>query len=257
MIKSVDPSTLSSALMPIWVKADAGITLSVNQVTTWADQSGNGNALTSPSSGARPTFLLSEQNGLPCIEFAAGSDYTQSAITTAFDFLHNGTSPYSVIWLGKKNTTAVTTNYPIVSTARSTGEIGASVVNTAVALGNTNVRLTIIRGTAGTAVASFDSKFPAGRDLLSYNIFCCQFSSLTELWWWWKKNKVNSGSVLNTPLSAATSSAQRLRVCGLGGAAVSETGGWTLGELLIVKTTDEATIQGIITYLRLKWDIKM
>jgi len=64
-----------------WLKADAGVykdagsTLAVNNDTVqeWHDQSGNNQHATQTTSGKRPTFKTSQQNGLPAIEWTIHS----------------------------------------------------------------------------------------------------------------------------------------------------------------------------------------
>ena len=52
----------------LWLKADAGVTLSGANVTLWADQSGNGND--GATATASPTFTASGINGLPSVIFS-------------------------------------------------------------------------------------------------------------------------------------------------------------------------------------------
>jgi hypothetical protein len=59
------PTDLSG--LSLWLKADAGITLSGSDVTAWADQSGNGKNMTSDIS---PTFVSNAKNGKPAIAFS-------------------------------------------------------------------------------------------------------------------------------------------------------------------------------------------
>ena len=53
--------------LALWLKADAGVTLAGSNVTSWADQSGNGNNATSPTTP--PTFISSSINSKPAISF--------------------------------------------------------------------------------------------------------------------------------------------------------------------------------------------
>lgn len=57
--------------LALWLKADAGVTLSGSDVTAWADQSGNGNDVTAP--GTPPTFDASVINGLPGVRFTGAA----------------------------------------------------------------------------------------------------------------------------------------------------------------------------------------
>ena len=61
--------------LSLWLKADAGVTLSGSNVTAWADQSGNGNNATSPDS--YPTFVSSSINSKPAISFNGNDSWMQ------------------------------------------------------------------------------------------------------------------------------------------------------------------------------------
>ena len=61
--------------LSLWLKADAGVTLSGSNVTAWADQSGNGNNATSPA--VAPTFVSSSINSKPAISFNNDSSWMQ------------------------------------------------------------------------------------------------------------------------------------------------------------------------------------
>jgi len=53
-----------------WHKSDAGITLNVSKVASWADQSGNGNDVTQGTDAARPTYFASGgPNSYPSLKF--------------------------------------------------------------------------------------------------------------------------------------------------------------------------------------------
>lgn len=53
-----------------WWKADAGVTFDgSNRVSSWADQSGNGHDATQSTSGLKPLYVATCQNGRPCIRF--------------------------------------------------------------------------------------------------------------------------------------------------------------------------------------------
>lgn len=57
--------------MKLWLKADAGVSLSGSGVTTWADQSGNGFDVSQANPSNYPVFHSSVINALPAIEFGA------------------------------------------------------------------------------------------------------------------------------------------------------------------------------------------
>jgi len=66
-------SPIDIAGISLWLKADAGVTLSGSNVTAWADQSGNGNNCSSPNS------VLFYSSPFPYIYF--GGPDTESEIT--------------------------------------------------------------------------------------------------------------------------------------------------------------------------------
>jgi hypothetical protein len=61
--------------LSVWLKADAGVTLSGSDVTAWADQSGNGNNATSPA--IAPAFVSSSINSKPAISFNNDDSWMQ------------------------------------------------------------------------------------------------------------------------------------------------------------------------------------
>lgn len=63
----------------LWLRADAGITLSGSNVSHWADQSGNSNDYVQATSGKQPTVTASAINGLPAITFDGASQFLTSA----------------------------------------------------------------------------------------------------------------------------------------------------------------------------------
>jgi hypothetical protein len=79
--------------LSLWLKADAGVTLSGSNVTAWADQSGNGRTVTLTNS---PAFTASSINSRPTVDFN-GSTQFADALTPAFV----GNNNFSVIWAFK------------------------------------------------------------------------------------------------------------------------------------------------------------
>lgn len=74
---AVNPIESISGLT-VWLRADVGVTTSGSEVTTWADQSGNGNDFVGVAdAGTRPTYNSSSSDlgGQPSIEFAGNGDY--------------------------------------------------------------------------------------------------------------------------------------------------------------------------------------
>jgi hypothetical protein len=81
---SFSPADLSG--LSLWLKADAGVTLSGSNVTAWADQSGNGKNATAIVS---PIYATNSINGKPALVFA-----NNAYLTTANIF--NGANPRSM-----------------------------------------------------------------------------------------------------------------------------------------------------------------
>jgi len=72
------PTLLSGCIL--WLRADIGVVLSSGtSISTWADQSGQGNNAT--SAAAQPTYSTNAMNGLPAIK---GNGSTQYMTTAAF-----------------------------------------------------------------------------------------------------------------------------------------------------------------------------
>lgn len=64
----------------LWLKADAGVTTnSSGQVSTWADQSGNGNNAAPPDPSVAPLLRVDAQTGKPALEFNGTTNYLDVA----------------------------------------------------------------------------------------------------------------------------------------------------------------------------------
>jgi hypothetical protein len=59
----------------LWLRADAGVTESNGAVSSWADQSGNGNDGTQAFASSRPVLAANSLNGLPALSFDGADDY--------------------------------------------------------------------------------------------------------------------------------------------------------------------------------------
>jgi hypothetical protein len=76
------PAKLSG--LSLWLKADAGVTLSGSNVTAWADQSGNGN--NAIGSGTLPTLQSNAINGYPAIRLNnTGSNTSRFTVSNNFN----------------------------------------------------------------------------------------------------------------------------------------------------------------------------
>jgi hypothetical protein len=101
--KPFSPSNLSS--LSLWLKADAGVTLSGSNVTAWADQSGNGNDATARIGNA--TFVSSVINQRPVLRF----DGTANLLTNNF-LVNNYNTPLTIIAVSKASGSTVRGNQP-------------------------------------------------------------------------------------------------------------------------------------------------
>lgn len=75
-------STAAKAQIPtdslqLHLKADAGVNVTGTEVTSWSDQSGNGNSATQTSSSNRPIIVNNSMNGEPVIRFNGSSDFLE------------------------------------------------------------------------------------------------------------------------------------------------------------------------------------
>jgi hypothetical protein len=94
---SFSPSDLPN--LDLWLKSDVGITQDVG-VTTWADQSGNGNDATQTVDANEPALVASQINGLPVVRFNGTSHYMAGTLTAS------SAQPNSLFVVGKfSNTT--------------------------------------------------------------------------------------------------------------------------------------------------------
>lgn len=71
----------SIAALSAWFDAAKGIGKTASAVDSWADQSGNGKTLTA-SSTARPTFVASDNAGLPAVSFDGAVNAMTSTVGT-------------------------------------------------------------------------------------------------------------------------------------------------------------------------------
>jgi hypothetical protein len=91
-----DPGTLAN--LSLWLKADAGISLSGSNVIGWADLSGSGNdAYTGPSE-SDPIFISNAVNGKPAIQlsdFSTARAFTLDLLPTGL----SGTTAFAVVYV--------------------------------------------------------------------------------------------------------------------------------------------------------------
>lgn len=98
------PSSLGG--LSLWLKADAGVTTSGSNVTSWTDQSANGFIFTIDIQN-EPTYLSSFVNGKPAIEFIANDNSGLSNSSVSF----NGFTFFSVAKQKPTNTGRIFSAY--------------------------------------------------------------------------------------------------------------------------------------------------
>lgn len=65
----------------LWLAADKGVTTVDGNVSSWADQSGNGRHVSQSTVGSRPAYVASAQGGRPTVRCASGKTLTNTAIS--------------------------------------------------------------------------------------------------------------------------------------------------------------------------------
>lgn len=99
----------------LWLDATQGVTQASNAVSSWADESGNGNTFT--SSGANePTYVASCLNGMPCLQFDGSTPQFMSATSTVS--LQPGTGGWWCAFVGKRTAAAGTGDWPPILSSR-------------------------------------------------------------------------------------------------------------------------------------------
>jgi len=63
------PSSVPTSGLRLWLKADAGVTVSGTAVSQWADQSGNNRNAAQTTLSARPVLVTNALNGMPALAF--------------------------------------------------------------------------------------------------------------------------------------------------------------------------------------------
>lgn len=77
-------SPLSISGLKVWLKADGLVLADSDPVTTWADQSGNGNDVTQGTAGFKPLYKTNIQNGLPIVRFDGTDDVLTAGFTITY-----------------------------------------------------------------------------------------------------------------------------------------------------------------------------
>jgi alpha-tubulin suppressor-like RCC1 family protein len=99
--------------MKFWTMADRGVIASSGKVSSWADQSGFGNAALQGTSSKQPLLLSNQINGKPVIKFDGTNDYLMAVSPT----WTNSDYSYFVVW--KKDANAVVAGHSPLARANS------------------------------------------------------------------------------------------------------------------------------------------
>ena len=73
-IRSGAPSTIPTAGLQLWLRADAGVDTLNGTVNRWHDQSGNGNDAIQASGSRQPSLVIGQLNGKPVVRFDGLND---------------------------------------------------------------------------------------------------------------------------------------------------------------------------------------
>lgn len=83
--------------MHLWLRTDAGVTLSGNTVTRWIDQSGNGRSAGMTTAARQPSFIPGVLNNQPVLRFSGAQSMLLDAASAP--------TQYTVFVVGKNNRT--------------------------------------------------------------------------------------------------------------------------------------------------------
>ncbi len=94
-----------TANLKLWLKAGTGVTTTAtgDSVTTWADQSGNGNNATQTNPGSEPVYVTNAVNGQPAIQFNGSTSFLNLPASSTIGILN---SNYEMFIVAKSASTA-------------------------------------------------------------------------------------------------------------------------------------------------------
>jgi hypothetical protein len=134
-----------SANLVTWLRADAGVVYSSGQVSSWLDQSGNGNNGTQLTSGNQPSLVTGAINGLPAVGFNGTSQYLQ--LPSGYSNFSSGVSIFVVT-----KPTSFTQYGHLLYLARDTS--GTDAVSAQEWTTSGSASLTVVNGTNQTQVTA-------------------------------------------------------------------------------------------------------
>lgn len=70
----------------LWLRADAGVVASAGRVSSWQDQSGNGNHATMSNANRQPFHVLGALNGKPVVRFNGAQSLYLTSVVSASNF---------------------------------------------------------------------------------------------------------------------------------------------------------------------------
>jgi type II secretory pathway pseudopilin PulG len=108
--------------LQFWLKADVGITLNGSNVSSWADQSGNGHDAVQATDTYQPLLVDSQLNGEPIIRFDGNNDSLQNNTLVV-------AQPYTLFYVVKdyvdtNNYNWFINNYPTMALANYNPSLG-------------------------------------------------------------------------------------------------------------------------------------
>ena len=119
----------------MWLKSNTGITLNGTTVSSWNDQTLNGNNITQVTSAAQPLFVNNAINGYPTIRFN-GSNFmsfanvlTPSAISLFAVLKRSAAGVYSMITGGANSAEDILIDPTNIVKIESSGRVNQGVVN--------------------------------------------------------------------------------------------------------------------------------
>lgn len=265
MASGFNPRSIAG-LYSWWDAAAANsVTLNSGNVSEWRDLSGGGRHLSQPTAGNQPAYTTAGRNGRNCLTFSgsySGSVRLVAAVSSDWEFLHDGTSPYGV-YIVASHTGA--SGSGVVSGYINTRAISASTYNTrGLSLwhdfggiaANNNIRATI--SASGGLVARRDLSATGGGVVRAYELLGDPGNATSANRLSLKNNAGTVGTNTNGTTAAEAGTAASIFTVGnnSGGGNFQHLG--IICEILIYRrsTTIASTeSSAILAYLAKKWGL--
>jgi hypothetical protein len=255
-----------SGLYSWWDAANANsVTLNSGNVSEWRDLSGGGRHLSQSTAGNQPAYTTAGRNGRNCLTFSGssnGSVRLAAAVSSDWEFLHNGTSQYGIYIVASHTGTSGSGS---VGGYINTRVLSASTYNTrgfsmwhdfGGLAANNNIRATI--SASGGLVARRDLSATGGGVVRAYELLGDPANAISASRLSLKNNAGASGSNTNGTTTAEAGSAAGILTVGnnVGGTNFQHLG--IICEILIYKrATAIASTESsaILAYLAKKWGL--